>query len=247
MDRLRAIVVEDERLPRLALLQKLQNFASHVEVVDECDSYESARASILRHRPDLLFLDIQLQGRNSIDLIRELSQQMAMPHIIFTTAYDDRQYLMSAIKLHAVDYLLKPVGKEELAEAIAKVRPDAEPRQDAGSPREDKLSFRTSDGVLLISPDNIAYIKAARNYSILVGLHCEELLLSSLATLEQELDAKTYIRIDRSTIVNADNILQINTRRSVCFFRMADSSEIELEVSKVGIDNLMSIKGKKGI
>ena len=63
MKRLKTIVVEDERLPLLALLQKLEDHSLQLEVVDDCDNYQSALESILRHRPDLLFLDIQLGGR----------------------------------------------------------------------------------------------------------------------------------------------------------------------------------------
>ena len=64
MKKLKAIVVEDERLPRLSLLAKLEDFRHSVEVVDSCENYDSALMSILQHRPDLLFLDIQLQGRD---------------------------------------------------------------------------------------------------------------------------------------------------------------------------------------
>ena len=68
----KAIVVDDERLPRLALLQKLEEFHHQVEVVDSCDNYDSALQSILRHQPDLLFLDIQLQGRDAMQLLDEV-------------------------------------------------------------------------------------------------------------------------------------------------------------------------------
>ena len=118
--RLKTIVVEDERLPRLTLLQKLQDYPV-IEVVDACDSYESARDSILLHRPQLLFLDIQLRGQNSISLLEELRQTITLPYVIFTTAYSDSKYLMSAIKLSAVDYLVKPIGKAELSHAMAKI------------------------------------------------------------------------------------------------------------------------------
>ena len=85
MRKLKAIVVEDERLPRLSLLAKLEEFRHSVEVVDACDNYDSARMSILRHRPDLLFLDIQLQGCDSIQLLEELKQTIPLPYVIFPT------------------------------------------------------------------------------------------------------------------------------------------------------------------
>ena len=117
----KAIVVDDERLPRLALLQKLEEFHQQVEVVDSCDNYGDALKSILHHRPQLLFLDIQLSGKNAMQLLDELKEAMPLPHVIFTTAYDNREYLMKAIKLQAVDYLIKPIDPGELALAIGKV------------------------------------------------------------------------------------------------------------------------------
>ena len=89
MKMLRTIVVEDERLPRLSLLAKLDELSHTVEVVDSCADYDSARMSILRHRPDLLLLDIQLQGRDSMQLLDELKQTITLPYVIFTTAYSD--------------------------------------------------------------------------------------------------------------------------------------------------------------
>ena len=86
MDTLKTIVVEDELLPRLALLKKLEGLDQEVEVIDSCDNYDSALQSILRLQPDLLFLDIQLQGRDAMQLLEEVKQTIPLPYIIFTTA-----------------------------------------------------------------------------------------------------------------------------------------------------------------
>ena len=146
MRKLKAIVVEDERLPRLSLLAKLEDFRHSVEVVDACDNYDSARMSILHHRPDLLFLDIQLQGCDSIQLLEELKQTIPLPYVIFTTAYSDRKYLMSAIKLSAVDYLLKPIDKGELAHAISKAADRAVVETTATSSLPENLSLKSVNG-----------------------------------------------------------------------------------------------------
>lgn len=231
MKRLKTIVVEDERLPRLALLQKLTDFAGQVEVVDACDSYETALKSIVSHKPDLLLLDIQLNGRDSIELLHELREQMPLPHIIFTTAYDDRQYLMSAIKIQATDYLLKPVSKQELALAINKVIHDI-------TPFGKTSTLRTSKGVIQIANADIAYIKAARNYAAMVGFQCDEMLLDNIYTLERTLD-EDFVRIDRSTIVNIKTIYQINKRQCSCTFKSKDGKELVLKLSKVGLSHIL--------
>lgn len=244
-----AIVVEDERLPRLALLQKLEDFRQQVEVVYSCDNYDAALRSILQHKPDLLFLDIQLQGRDAIQLLEQVKQTQPLPHVIFTTAYNDRRYLMSAIKLSAVDYLLKPVDKNELAVAIAKAveRKDEGGRlkEDGGRRKEDvvgdRLSFRTVSGRVFVPVGDIAYIRADGNYSMLKTFTGDENVLESLATLERRLDPNVFLRIDRSTIVNNLLLYRLNTRRRQCILRSADGALVELELSKTGVQVLGSI------
>jgi DNA-binding LytR/AlgR family response regulator len=241
--KLRTIVVEDERLPRLTLLKKLEALAADVEVVAACDSYEKARDSIRALKPDLLLMDIQLQGRDSISLLDELKEDMTLPHVIFTTAYDDRSYLMSAIKLQATDYLLKPVSPDELSQAIGKVKRDTQhptlnTQHSTPNTQHPTLAFRTSAGREWVAADSIAYVKAARNYAVLVCFDHEELLLDNLHTIEAMLDPQQFVRVDRSTIINRRAVTHLNTRSSVCKLRSADGTEIELELTKVALDHL---------
>lgn len=237
---LTAIVVEDERYPRLSLLQKLEDFRQEVEVVDSCDNYDAALQSILRHRPDILFLDIQLQGRDSIKLLDELAEIMPLPHIIFTTAYADRSYLMSAIKLSAVDYLLKPIDKGELALAVAKVTgmQNAENEYDPLSPTG-KLSFRTVHGKVFFDAGDIAFVHADGNYATVITFDEQETVLDSLANLERLLPAEMFLRVDRSYIINVKRVFRLNTKRRVCIFRSTNGIILELVLSKAGIDRLL--------
>lgn len=234
MNKIRTIVVEDEQLPRLTLLQKLDRLKDEVEVVDACDNYEDAYEKVLGKQPDLLLLDIQLQGRDSISLLRELKRRMPLPLIIFTTAYEDRNYMMSAIKLQAADYLLKPISLQELTEAIGKVKERIAAR---GGHR---TCLRTATGILYAETSQIAYIKAARNYSVLVCFDREEMLLDNLITLEQQLDETLFVRIDRSTIVNRQAICMINKAHMTCQFRSAKGEELKLQLTKVGLERLMA-------
>ena len=237
MDKLKTLVVEDERLPRLSLLAKLEDYRDQLEVVDACDSYESARMSILRHRPQLLFLDIQLQGRDSIQLLEELRQTIDLPYVIFTTAYSDRNYLMSAIKLSAVDYLLKPIGKGELAHAIAKVVDKAR-AETAAAP--EKLRFKTGNGILFTAPDEIAGFKAAGNYATLMSFGGDDLILENLLSLEQRLPA-SFSRVDRSTIVNTARLYRLDLQQHNCTLQAADGRTREIPLSKSGLEMLESL------
>lgn len=241
MKKLIAIVVEDERLPRLSLLAKLEDFRHTVDVVDACDSYDSARMSILRHRPDLLFLDIQLQGCDSIQLLEELKQTIPLPYVIFTTAYSDRKYLMSAIKLSAVDYLLKPIDKGELAHAIAKAADRALAATTAEAPMPVNLSLRSVNGKIYVSADDIAYIKAEGNYASICTFHGQDLILENLLTLEQRLPAGTFVRVDRSTIVNLQKVYRLNHQQHTCVLLSTNGRELRLELTKSGMEKLMEM------
>lgn len=243
MRKLKAIVVEDERLPRLSLLAKLEDFRHSVEVVDACDNYDSARMSILRHRPGLLFLDIQLQGCDSIQLLEELKQTIPLPYVIFTTAYSDRKYLMSAIKLSAVDYLLKPIDKGELAHAIAKAADRAVVETTATSSLPENLSLKSVNGKIFVAVDDIAYIKADGNYANICTFHGQDLILESLMTLEQRLPANTFTRVDRSTIVNLQRVYRLNHQQHTCILLSANGCELRLELTKSGMEKLMEMMG----
>lgn len=243
MNKLRAIVVEDERLPRLTLLTKLEDHRETVEVLADCDSYDSARDAILRLRPDLLFLDIQLQGRDSIQLLEELRQTIPLPYVIFTTAYSDKEYLMSAIKLSAVDYLLKPVGKAELSAAIAKVADRARLKDAARAEEPAKLCFRSVNSKLFVAADDIAWFKADGNYSTIVTFSGEELILENLLSLERRLPSETFARVDRSTIVNVRKLYRLSPQQRSCTLRSAKGRELELPLSRSGLEALQELAG----
>lgn len=240
MQKLRTIVVEDERLPRLSLLAKLEDHQEELEILDACEDYESALESILHHRPDLLFLDIQLHGRDSIQLLEELRQTIPLPYVIFTTAYSDREYLMSAIKLSAVDYLLKPVGKAELAHAIAKVRDRADAASSARpGVQQQKLSFKAVNCKLFIPAEDIAWFKAEGNYATLATFHGEHLVLENLLSLEQRLPKDLFLRVDRSTIVNFRSVCRVDPKQHCCTLQSGDGRTLELKLSRNGTETLL--------
>ena len=231
MKKLKTVVVEDERLPRLSLLAKLEDFRHSVEVVDACDNYDSARMSILHHRPDLLFLDIQLHGRDSMQLLEELKQTIPLPYVIFTTAYSDRKYL------------LKPIDKGELAHAIAKAFGRAVAEMPTAAAMPEKLSFRSVNGRIFVAADDIAYVKADGNYACICTFHGQDMVLENLLVLEQRLPAGSFVRVDRSTIVNLPRVYRLNIQQHSCIMLSPDGRELRLEITRNGIEKLMEIMG----
>ena len=243
--KLRTIVVEDELLPRLSLLHKLEEFSSDIEIVAECDNFDSALHEILKEKPDLLFLDIQLQGRDAIQLLEEIRTAQPLPYVIFTTAYNDRHYLMSAIKISAVDYLIKPIDTNMLSIAITKaVQRYSNERGHVGyshSVRNDKLAFKTVSGMIFLRPSDIFFITSYGNYSKLTTTNETGTVMESLGTLESQLDNRQFVRCDRSTIVNLRNVYKLDTKRNICISRSDDGVIAQTELSKSGMERLRQV------
>ena len=121
---IRTLLVDDEQPARERMRQLLSRFAD-VEVIGEAADGEAAVEEILRHKPDLVFLDIQMPGATGLEVAASLPSPR--PHIVFCTAYDE--YAVDAFELQAVDYLLKPVNRARLQKALDRVRAGSDPEE----------------------------------------------------------------------------------------------------------------------
>ena len=125
---IKTLIVDDEPLARKGLTVRLQDF-SQIQVLGECANGQEALDAIIQHKPDLVFLDIQMPGMNGFQLIQQLGQKgIPLPLVVFITAFDN--YAIRAFEVHALDYILKPVDEQRLAEAIAKVEHTLTRKQD---------------------------------------------------------------------------------------------------------------------
>ena len=131
--KLKAIIVDDEELARQGLSMRIEQYED-LEIVAECRNGKEAIAAIIEHEPDVVFLDIQMPGMTGFEVINEV-QGDVMPMIIFVTAYD--AFAVAAFKVHAIDYLLKPVEVEGLARAIDRAKQQKE--QKVAIPEKQKL------------------------------------------------------------------------------------------------------------
>ena len=222
---IRAIIIEDEFHPRETLIQKLKENHTDIEVVAACEKAENGLIEILRQQPDLIFLDIQLPGNNGLWLADELSKMacdsFVPPGIVFTTAYTDSQYLLSAFKLAAIDYLVKPILLDDLATAIERFK-----KQDRASSGVGPLmsalqngkvmKFKNYGGLLLLKSEDIAYIKADGKYAqIILADGQTEDIFDSLMEIENFVFADTFIRTGRSIIINKNYIRRVDIKKSV--------------------------------
>lgn len=238
MKTFRAIIVEDERLPRLSLLQKLETYHPGIEVVDCCETYEAALTAILRYRPDILFLDIQLQGHTTLELLRELKEAIPLPHIIFTTAYNNSEYLLQAIRFAAADYLLKPVDVSDLAKAIRRIEERYATTLSSDSRlkvQASKSPFRTLNGTLYAGKDEVVYVRASGNYSHIMLTEGEEIVLERLGVIENKLGKRYFIRAGRNLLLNRDLIYKIDRKHKCCILRTSAGREYSVELSAGGM------------
>ena len=215
MSRLRIAIVDDEAPARQVLREYLSSDAD-IEIVAECSNgFEAVKAVAERH-PDLLLLDVQMPKLNGFEVLELVGREAA---VIFTTAYDE--YALRAFEVHAIDYLLKPFGKERLQKAIAMARQrltqtsaavvSTQLAIDAPPPAAwiSRIVIRDGASVHVIPLDKVDYAEAQDDY---VSVHTGDKSLlkeQSMADLERQLDPQRFVRIHRSYLLNLDRLARI--------------------------------------
>ena len=220
MKTIRTIIIDDERHARQKL-RALLGAHPDVEIVAECSNGDDAVAAIRDSGPDLVFLDVQMPGRDGFDVIAAAGD--AMRHVVFVTAFD--QYAVRAFDVQALDYLLKPFDRTRLDKALERARAairgnngDLHDRlvalveQVRPEPRPiDRMMVKSSGRITFLRVDEIDWIEAADNY---VRVHAGKeghLIRETMNHLETQLDRRKFIRIHRSAIVNVDSIAEIRS------------------------------------
>ena len=201
--KLRALVVDDEPLARKNLVILLRAHPN-IEIL-ESGSGADAIAQIRTHKPDLVFLDVQMPEFDGFDVLEMVGGDMPAA-VVFVTAHD--QYALRAFEAGALDYLLKPFddGRFEVAlkRAYQKVESARTTRSTAG--KLGKIPVKQAGAIVFIKPEQIDWIEAADYYTCLhVGLK-SHLVRRSMADLEKDLDSEMFCRIHRSTIVNINRV-----------------------------------------
>lgn len=197
---MKALIVDDERLARKELMKLLEEHPS-IEVAGEAANADEAEKMIEELNPDLLFLDIQMPGRTGFQLLESLD---SVPLVVFTTAYDE--FALKAFEVNALDYLLKPITAERLAEAAHKVMEKERAR--AGRAREGKLGLEdqvfVKDGerCWFVSLANIRLFESDGNYIKVYFDTNRPMIHKSLNALDEKLDERAFFRASRKHIVN---------------------------------------------
>lgn len=237
---LSAIIADDEELAREEL-RYLLNEIGDVEIVGTASNGLEALELIDRLDPAVAFLDIQMPGLDGLGVVRRLRERdIDPPHIVFSTAFD--QFAVEAFRLEAMDYILKPVERERLAEAVARARRAMADRVIEVSaptasvkPALTKLLMRVGPRSLVIAPEELVYATIADGVITLTTAQAEG--QSSYRTIEElqaALDPEVFWRAHRSYLVNINRIREvIPWFKSTYQLRMDDKAGSEIPVSRI--------------
>jgi two-component system, LytTR family, response regulator len=218
-----ALIVDDEDLARLVLRELIKAHAE-VEVVAECGNGFAAVKAVAEYKPDLIFLDVQMPRLSGFDVLELIGTEIP---VIFVTAYD--QYATRAFEVHAVDYLLKPVGRERFEAALEraksraanKSRGDAKPEPAGPSAVElaaaarppkqylERIVVKDGTRVTLIPIAKLDYAEAQDDYVALASEGKKHLKQQTIASLEACLDPEQFVRVHRSYVVNFERVVRI--------------------------------------
>lgn len=211
---LKAIIIDDEPYCCEILAAMLESESPEVEITCICKNGEEGLAAIRQHTPDLVFLDVEMPKMNGFEMLEQLPGINF--HLIFTTSYD--QYALKAIRFSAIDYLLKPLDREELKKAVQKVKE----RNGIPIPQQleilmdkfrqpyspvNKIALPTIEGLQMIPVDTIISCESDDNYTILQLKSKKKILVTrSLKEMEEILEQHSFILISRYHIVNLNEI-----------------------------------------
>lgn len=223
---MKAVIAEDEALLRDDLVAMLREAWPELEILAACEDGGSALEAIEAHRPDVAFLDIRMPGITGLEVAAMAAQASPRTQIVFVTAYN--QYAIDAFDRGAIDYLLKPVTRERLAETVKRMKArlaagstdaaalaslleqlrDKVPSERKGPPLA-WITASVGKETRLILVDDVAYFRADNKYTAVMTGEGEALIRKTIRELLDELDPAIFKQIHRSTIVNVRAIAAV--------------------------------------
>ncbi len=241
-----AIIVDDEQDAIDSLYRIVSSEIPEIVIIATAKSTQVALEIVIDKQPDLIFLDIQMPINDGFWLAEKINKIRSSTSIIFVTAYDE--YAISAIKHAAFDFLTKPVIPQLLKDSIDRYKTSnngtsLDQKLDSLKAffNKDKLKFNTNNGFLLISPEEIIYCQADRNYcNIFISNGKNELVTVQLGVLEKKLLEESFIKINRSTIINLAYLEYFNQQEKKVTLRDT-IQEYEIEVSSSGAKKLKKL------
>jgi two-component system LytT family response regulator len=252
---IRTLLVDDEKLAIQGLQLRLEPFAD-VEIIGTCANGREAIRAIKTEKPDLVFLDIQMPGFDGFSVVKGV-MELEPPLFVFVTAFEE--HAIRAFEANAVNYLMKPVDVDKLADTLDRVRtrlaekrsaeeasklqavlaevaPDAienMPSDDEGSGRYEKMiNIKDRGQIFRVDVDSIEHIEAAGDYMCIYTGDNSLILRETMKDLERRLDPRVFQRVHRSTIVNLDQVRQVKPHTNgECFLVLESGAEVKVSRS----------------
>jgi two-component system response regulator LytT len=239
-----ALIVDDEQLAREELSYLLTDIPD-IEVLQTASNGMEAVKLIEQLEPDVVFLDVQMPGLDGLGVIAQVREKTGpLPHFILTTAFD--QYAVEAFRLHALDYLLKPVEKERLAESVARARrtlEDREQEQEKIAPQRTKLLVRANNRNLIVDAQDLIYATIEDGTITMVTAQFEgQSNYRTIEELQSNLDPDLFWRVHRSFLVNINKIREVIPWFKSSFqLKMDDKKQTEIPVSRIQTRRLRAL------
>jgi len=252
---IRTIIVDDEKLAIQGLQLRLEKFPD-VEIIDTCANGREAIRKIKTEKPDLVFLDIQMPGFDGFSVVKGV-MEIEPPLFVFVTAYEE--HAIRAFEANAVNYLMKPVDEDKLADTIDRVRSrmaekrsaeeaeklkdvlaevapeamDNMPADEETLGRFEKLiNVKDRGQIFRVDVDTIEHIEAAGDYMCIYTGDNSLILRETMKDLERRLDPRVFQRVHRSTIVNLDQVRQVKPHTNgECFLVLDSGAEVKVSRS----------------
>lgn len=249
MRKWKALIVDDEELARRLLREMLAQHPE-VEIAAECGNGMDAVKAAAEHKPDLLFLDVQMPKLTGFDVLELMERENTA--VIFVTAYD--QYAMKAFDVHAVDYLLKPYSRERFEAALERAKSQKAPKQVDASELAaaarptgqyaERIVVKDGTKVTLIPVTKLDYAEATDDYVTLVSEGKKHLKQQTISGLELALDPAQFVRIHRSYLVNLERVVRIEPYGKDSKVAIL-ANGARLPVSKAGLGRLKELLEEK--
>lgn len=248
----KAMLIDDEPAARRLMKSLLEEHGDVVEVIAEAGNGKEAIEKIETLKPDLVFLDIQMPDLTGFEVIERLQYK---PNIIFTTAYE--QYAIRAFDTFSIDYLLKPIREERLAQSIGKLKQFGKLGrnidvaglqqiiQELKAPaKATALPIRTGDRINLLKFENISYLEAQDKYVFIYTIDGQKHLTDQSLTLLEEKLPDQFFRIQKSFIINKDRIREMHKHFNGRFlFSMDDKQNTQISSGRTYHDAIKNSFG----
>lgn len=233
---MKAVIVDDEPDGVRTLRKMLEKHCPNITIAATCNDADSAKQEIYNSDPDLVFLDINMPGKNGFELLSEIKGKSF--EIIFVTAHNE--YLLKALQYSAADYLLKPVDEDRLTEAVERVetrlKSGKEERRTAlmhnlsniTAPAEMRLCLPTMKGFIILKLDDIVYCEAERSYSLFHLQDGRTIMVSKpLSVYDVILQDTSFLRVHKSFLINLHHVKEYQRGEGGVVI-MSNDAEIEI-------------------